>query len=208
MKTTRKLGFAVFGVLAVAATMASAAQAGQFTAGAYPATITGSAVGSHELKTQLGTMQCAPTLHGELAAASSELTLTPAYGTTCGIGGKEVHVNNNGCDYRPHAGTTVEADVVAGSMDIICPTGNKMDFEITSMPVCHLTIPTQTGLGTLTYTDRTAAKDVDLDFGLEGLTYELDFGCSVVGAFANGTYEGTSTLRADHEGAGTPFTVD
>jgi hypothetical protein len=207
-RTIKTLGMAVLAVLAIGAIAASAAQAGAFTAAGYPATITGSAVGSHELGTELGVLKCGPTFHGELAAASAELTLTPNYGTSCSIGGKEVHVNNNGCDYLLHAAATVEADVVSGSMDVKCPAGNKMDFEITSMPTCHLTVPAQAGLGTLTYTNRTAAKDVDLDFKIEGLFYELDFGCAVVGGFANGTYKGTSTLKADHEGAATSFGVD
>jgi hypothetical protein len=93
-------------------------------------------------------------------------------------------------------------------MDIVCPEGNAMDFDITSMPICHLTIPGQAGLSALTYTNRTMAKDVDVDFSIGELAYRLDNNCAVVGNYANGTYGGTSTLKADHEGAGTSFGVD
>ena len=202
------LGLIALTALASAAMAASAAQAGTFTAGAYPATITGSsAAASHEFITQLGVMKCAPTFDSKLEAAAATLTVVPNYGTSCKLGEKLVHVTNNGCDFRWNAGGTVEEDVVNGSMDIACPD-NKIDFEVTSEPVCHLTVPAQNGLGTLVYTNNTAAEDVVLHFGLEGIFYELDNGCPEVGAFANGVYKGTSTLKADHEAAATSFEVD
>lgn len=203
----KSLGLAVLTVLAVSAVSASAAQAGEFTAAEYPAQITGQNVNVHALTTELGVMACGLKLNGELAAASEDLTLTPTYATSCEIGGIEVHVSNNGCDYLFHAGSTLGMDEVEGSWDIKCPAGNKMDFEITSMATCHLTIPEQLGLGEVTYTTRTMAKDVDLDLSVEGLSYELSANCPVSGAFANGSYFGTTTLKADHGGAGTAFGV-
>lgn len=207
----KSLGLAVLAVAAIGAVGASAAQAGQFTAAAYPATITGLQVGPHELTTELGVMECGAKFHGELAAASEDLTLTPTYGTSCQIGGLQVHVNTNGCDYLFHAGNTLGMDEVEGSWDIKCPEGNVIDFEITGAMVnCHLGIPEQLGLGEITYTDKTNAmpKDVDVDFNVEGLVYELGNNCPVVGEFANGTYAGRSTLRADNEGMPTGFTVE
>jgi hypothetical protein len=204
----RLLGLAVLALVATGAISATGAQAGLFTAGAYPATITGSSVGAHILHTEIGNMACAPTFHGVLEGPAEELTLVPTYGTSCEIGMKEVHVTNNGCDFKIHAGNTLEEDAVAGTMDIVCPEGNAMDFEITSNPICHLTIPGQAGLSALTYTNRTMAKDVDVDFSIGELVYRLDNNCSVVGNFANGTYGGTSTLKADNGGAATSFGVD
>lgn len=204
----RIVGLALLAIAAANAAVASGARAGEFTAGEYAATITGtSAAASHEFITQLGVMKCAPTFDSKLEAASGTLTVVPNYGTSCGIGGKQVHVTNNGCDFRWHAGATKEMDAVGGSMDIVCPD-NKIDFEITSEPVCHLTVPAQNELGSLLYTNNTEAEDVVMHFGLEGIFYELDNGCAVVGAFANGVYKGTSTLTADHGGAGTSFQVD
>lgn len=205
------LGLAVLALSAIGALSASAAQAGQFTAAAFPATVTGIQVGPHELTTELGVMECGAKFDGELAEASPDLTLTAAYETSCEIGGLEVHVTMNGCDYLFHAGNTLGMDEVEGSWDIKCPEGNKIDFEITGvMMVCHLGIPEQLGLGEVTYTDRTMAmpKDVDLDFNVEGLVYELGPNCPVAGEFANGTYAGRSTLRADNEGMPVGFVVD
>ncbi len=208
----KSLGLAVLAVFAIGGLSAAAAQAGQFTAAQYPATVTGIQVGPHELTTELGLMECGAKFDGELAAASENLTLVPVYGTSCEIGGLPVHVTTNGCDYLFHAGNTLGMDEVEGSWDIKCPEGNKIDFEITGMMmmVCHLAIPEQLGLGEVTYTDKTMAmpKDVDADFNVEGLVYELGNNCPVAGAFANGTYVGRSTLKADNEAMPTGFTVD
>ena len=198
---------ALLAVMATSAVAATGAQAGFFTPAAFPATIKGTPVGVHELITNIGLMTCAPTLHGKVIEVSSEMTIAPAYGTSCTINGKEVHVNNNGCDFRMHAGNTLEADEVAGSMDVVCPAGSAMDFEITTNPVCHLAIPGQAGLGSLTYTNRTAAKDVDVDFNLGGILYHLGNNCVGSGTYANGIYEGTSTLQAEVAGMGIQFAV-
>ncbi|HEY8502878.1 MAG TPA: hypothetical protein VIL21_09340 [Solirubrobacterales bacterium] len=207
-RTIKVLALSALALVAISAVSATGAQAGTFTAGAYPATITGSsAAGSHEFITQLGVMKCAPTFDSKMEAEAATLTVVPNYGTSCKLGEKLVHVTNNECDFRWNAGATVEMDVVKGSMEIACPD-NKIDFEITSEPVCHLTVPAQNGLGSLLYTNNTEAEDVTLHFGLEGIFYELDNGCPEVGAFANGVYKGTSTLKADAGGAGTSFQVD
>ncbi|HET9591425.1 MAG TPA: hypothetical protein VFP17_00790 [Solirubrobacterales bacterium] len=204
----RLLGLAVLALVATGAVSASGAQAGLFTAGAFPATITGSIVAPHELGTDLGTMECEPTLDGELAAAVEELTLTPIYGNTCHLGMKEVDVNNNGCDFVVHATATAGENAVEGKLDIVCPENNAMDFQVTSNPVCHLTVPAQANLGTLTYTNHPMAKDVDLDFNIVELVYRLDNNCPFAGNHANGIYRGVSTLKADHGGAETSFGVD
>ncbi|HEX6780686.1 MAG TPA: hypothetical protein VF125_01510 [Solirubrobacterales bacterium] len=203
------MALSALALVTLGAVGATGAQAGIFTAGSYPATITGSsAAAAHEFTTQLGVMKCAPTFHSKLEAAVVTMTVAPTYGTSCKIGENQVHVKNNGCDFAWHAGETGEMDEVGGSMDILCPD-TKIDFEITSEPVCHLTVPAQMGLGSLLFTNNTEAEDVILHFGLEGISYVLDNGCPVVGAFANGVYKGTSTLKADAEGgAATYFRVD
>ena len=212
MKTSRKPRAAILALLAfcaVAALGPAQSQAGVFEAAEYPATITGQHInGPHEFTTELGLMGCKPRFHGVLAAASAGLTIAAFYETECSIAGNEVHVNMNGCDFRFNAGNTLEMDEVEGSLDIKCPAGNEIDFEITSMVICHLTVPEQLGLTDVTFTDRTMLKDVEADFDIEGLSYELDNGCPMVGAFENGTYVGESTLKADHEGMGTAFKVD
>lgn len=206
LRTIKLSALAALALIAIGAVSATGAQAGTFTAAAYPATITGQNVGgTHQFSTEVGVMNCNVKFHGELAAASSELTLTPTY--TCGIAGLEVDVNMNGCNYVFHAGETMAMDEVGGSMDILCPEEAEIDFEITAMMTCHLTVGEQLGLEAITYTDRTMARDVDADMSLGGIAYGLDAGCPVMGTFANGTYGGTTTLASDNAGVDA-FTVD
>lgn len=205
----RLLGLALLAVVAGGSAVATGAQAGVFTAGAYPATLTGQTVGGpHTLKTELGAMGCEPKFHGEQAAASPEITLSLLYGTSCGIGGFPVHFIPNGCDYQLHAGATLFEDAVAGFMDVKCPAGKRINIEITSFPICRITIPEQFALAAITYTNRTLAKDVDVDFNVLGLEYELDAGCPVVGFFTTGEYTGTTTLTTDNAGVPVPNAVD
>jgi hypothetical protein len=208
-RTIKLLALSALALLAISA-VATSAQAGTFTASTYPANVYGTNMVPHKLKTNLGTMECAPFLEGQLAAASETLTMTPAYATQCSLGETEVHVKVNGCDFLLHAGEETGEHSVAGSMDILCPVGRAIDFEITSEPICHLTLPAQTGLNSLSFTDRTAPKDVDLHFGLESLVYRLDEGCPGAGNYNNGSYgSGTTTMVAAKQGGMViPFMVD
>ncbi|HKO39113.1 MAG TPA: hypothetical protein VJU14_12170 [Solirubrobacterales bacterium] len=212
MKNARKLkaiGLAVLALLAVGALSAPAAQAGEFETGVFPATITGQQInGPHEITTELGVMACGLGLEGELTEASEELTLTPEF-QNCMIAGNPVDVVNNGCDFRFNAGATLAMDTVEGSLDLICPGGGKFTFGVTIGGVvqCVMKVPEQLGLGEVTYIDTTMAGHVDIEFNIEGFSYELGPNCPVAGAFANGEYAGESTLRAHSEEMQTPFRV-
>jgi hypothetical protein len=209
MKTSRKLraaGLALLALCAVAAFGPAQAQAGEFTAGEYPATVTGQDIGVHQFTTEVGVMICNVGFHGLMEEASSTLTITPKY-SNCEIAGIETDVNTNGCDFRFHAGNTLGEHEVSGSMDIECPEGSVIDFGITSMMGCHLTVPAQNGLGAVKYTNQTMPTDADFDFNIEGIVYKLDPGCPAAGVHANGEYFGTSTVKADHGMFGTGFGV-
>jgi hypothetical protein len=203
----KAVGLALLAVFVTAAVTATAAQGGTFTAGQYPATVTGTNQVPHKLVTELGVIECAPVFHGKLEAASETLTWEPGYGP-CELGAKEVDVDLNGCDYLLHAGETLGAGKVGGTMDILCPEGAAIDFEVTSMPVCHLIIGEQLGLSALTFTN--LGGDVNVHFGLTELDYTLDLGCPEVGVFTNGTYGGGTTTMVGFKGPGmqTAFGVD
>jgi hypothetical protein len=206
IRTIKLLALSALALVAIGAVSATSAQAGTFTAANYPATITGQNVGLHELTTELGVMECETKLHGEMEEDSGDLTMRPNFGTSCEVEGLEVHVKTNECHFLFHAGGTLAMDEVEGSMDVKCPEGAEIEFAITSMVTCHMAIPEQVGLGDVTYTDKTMARDVDVDLDLEGLQYELGLNCPVFGAF-EGSYAGTTTLASDNEGVDA-FTVD
>ena len=96
----KTLGVAFFAVLALAAVMASAASAKNYTASSYPTTGTAtSAVGNDKLTTEGGTAECQSHYQGTLAATSSQLTLTPTYTNCKAFGFLNATVHTNGCDF-------------------------------------------------------------------------------------------------------------
>ncbi|HKH63934.1 MAG TPA: hypothetical protein VKA35_00565 [Solirubrobacterales bacterium] len=210
MKTARKLralSLSLLALLCLGVISASAAQAGEFKAGVYPATVTGQNInGPHEITTELGLMGCGVNFTGELIEESEELTLTPTF-VGCMIAGNPVDVVNNGCDFRLNAGATLAMDTVEGALDVICPGGGKITFGVTvgGMVTCVMKVPEQLGLGEVTYQDTTMAGHVDVEFNIEGMAYELGANCPVAGAFENGEYAGESTLRAHNGGMATPL---
>ena len=224
LRQLKLLGFALLALVATSAAAAPGAQAGTLTAGAYPATITQTSVAFNFFKTSYGLMTCWPSFHGELTEASEELTLTPTFKplpvilTSCEQGGKVTHLNTNGCDFRVRAGEEVEEDVVAGTLDIVCPEGKMLDFEITGFsPACHLTVPPQENLtgvpggfpaaNGIFIADKTP-NSVHVSINPGGIRYILSGGCPLTGEFTNGVYVGGATLIAKSGGMETTFSVD
>lgn len=210
MKTSdqiRLLGLALLALVATSAATATGAQAGTFTAGAYPATIHGKT--SHQFAFALGLMECTVSYHGELAAASEEVTVTPSY-ESCKHFGGSVDVAVNGCDTRLHAGKEIEAGFI-GTMDIVCPEGKAIDFNLTARPGCHLTIPSQEGLIGPVLTN--FPTQVDFDFNGGEATwmepnYVLDSGCTAPGEYEGLRITGGIPLKAEHEGTETTIKVE
>ena len=102
IRTIKLSAISALVLVALGALGASGAQAGEFTAGKYPATVIGTNNVIHKITTNIGVMECAPVLHATQAAAAEELTFSLGYGP-CTLGAKEVHVDVNECDYRAHA---------------------------------------------------------------------------------------------------------
>jgi hypothetical protein len=195
-----KLGLVL--ALALCGIGAQAAQAGEFTAEAYPATVTGNQITKHTFKFEAGTVECVTVkFHGTLEAASEMLTLGATY-ENCATpnGGAAVGINMNGCDYEFNAGETVEADKVKGTLDIVCPAGKEIEIKEAANG-CTVKIPSQNGLSQLTYTDHTIARDFDVDIGITGMSYTQNANCAGgMGTFANGEYGGSSTMTGEKEG--------
>ncbi len=103
-------------------------------------------------------------------------------------------------------------------MDIVCPEGKSIEYEITtSSYVCQLTVPPQENLAGVPGSNPTAngirltnqtPNSVHLQINPGGIRYILDTGCPITGEFANGVYSGSAPLTATSEGEGTSFSVD
>lgn len=144
-------------VLALSALNASLAQAAQFTANAYPTTVTAaSPLGNGEIVSEAGTLECAEHYVGTLSGASSSITLTPTFTNCTAYGFSEAAVDVNGCEFVVH---------VTGGVDLNCPSGKVLEF--TAHCVWH--IPAQTGLKWVTLTNQ--GSHVNMSLNLSNLTY-------------------------------------
>ncbi len=192
-------GLALIAVIATGAVGASAAQAGEFTADEYPATITGSQTAKHEFKFQTGTVVCAKAaFDGTLEEASETLTVKADY-KECKTPNGGVNVKMNSCDFLLHAGETLENGRVDGSLDVQCnEAGDEIEF-VEPANGCTIKVPAQESLGTIVYTNKEMAKDFEMDIGLTEMTYTQNEKCNMKGTFEDGQYLGKSTMLGDEE---------
>ncbi|HWM64105.1 MAG TPA: hypothetical protein VNP96_08995 [Solirubrobacterales bacterium] len=187
--------FAIGGLVAPAAL----GQAGTFTASDYAATITGSQIGKNVLTTNAGKVECTHgTFHGAMADKSQTLTVTASY-SGCQLAGLFVTtIDMNGCDYRFKAGETEAGeDAYVGTVDIVCPGSNEI---VVTTSVCVIRIPSQNGLGVVTYETTAGEPDLDATLDVTGsLKYTIDSGCGPTGSgtFTNGSYVTAMTLFAE-----------
>lgn len=199
-------------VLGAAFTAATgSAQAANFTAGSYPATVFGEQAATPAPNTGIegGTVfgfekklmtECATaSFSGTLSAASSALTVAPTL-EGCRlfetIGGS---VNPNGCETRFHVGSG-SGDEFGGTMDIVCPGTNKI---VVNGGNCEVQIGSQNGLGAIVYLNETKSSPVSviLEFNVTGLTYTKTkdgIGCALsgTGTLSDGVVDGSATMTA------------
>jgi hypothetical protein len=210
MLKVKNLVLASTAVVAMSATMASAAHAGQFTAEAYPATMTGTQLTNHQFQFLGGAINCAASsFHGTLEAAAGALTTKATYAECATAGGAGIAINMTSCDYVLHAGETLENDRVDGSIDVQCAQGGDEIDIVEPATGCAIGIPAQQGLTTLVYTNHTVAKDFDIDMAVTEMEYTQNANCpGGEGVFFNGEYSGQITMTADFGGAGIGTKVD
>src|SRR5215208_2235908 len=105
----RGLGLACLALIATSALGASIAQAGEFTAEKYPATVTGTQSANHQFKFFGTTVNCPEAaFHGKLGAPQESLTVGAEYNGCSTPNGSAVVVKMTSCDYVFHADETLE----------------------------------------------------------------------------------------------------
>lgn len=192
-------GLALLALAAVSVVAASAAQAGEFTASEYPATVTGSQTSKHEFKFNTGTVVCAKaTFDGTLEKESETLTVTAEY-KECATPKGGVNVKMNSCDFLLHAGETIEMERVDGSLDVQCNVeGDEIEF-VEPATGCVVKVPAQNSLNTLVFTNKKMAGDYEMDIGLTKMKYTQNEKCKEQGVFEDGEYLGKSTMKGEEE---------
>jgi hypothetical protein len=215
IRNFKALGLAVVAVLAMSAVVASAAQAVEFKAGAYPAALTAKAEslangGSQKFVTTAGTVTCdtvtgTATLSGP---ASSILTTTITYtdsaleaegkkDTCTGPLGSQPVIEMNGCQYRFN---------VAGTVDIVCPESKTI--VVNGGGLCTVKIGSQTGLSKVTYTTITEGgiEKVTISPAVTNIKYSHSGLCGT-GSGTTGSYTGNVIVSGTNSGNPTNVTV-
>jgi hypothetical protein len=203
IRNFKALGVVVAAILAMSAVVASAAQAAEFKAGAYPAALTAKAEpppnGSQRLITTAGTVTCdtvtgTATLSGP---ASSVLTKSITYtdsalavegkkDTCTGPLGSQPVIEMHGCQYRFN---------VAGTVDIVCPAGEVI--VVNGGGLCTVEIGSQSGLSKVTYTNivEGGVERVTISPNITNISYKHHGLCGT-GSGTTGSYTGAVIVTA------------
>lgn len=205
MTKLRSLGLTLLASLALVACVGTAsASAAEINAEEYPVTISGGVSGgNHELIFAWNRVSCSTSnLSGNLTEATSTFDTTPTL-SGCNFGGGSSGAwNMNGCKYRFNIGS--------GTMDIVnCnpkPSwagGGEFPISV-SYTGCNLFIPSQTGIGPVTFEN--SGTGVNIVMKAWNLKYTAEgFSCPG-GSRSDGGYFGTWHIDAFFPG-GFPETL-
>jgi hypothetical protein len=202
MKRPVVISALVLGLLGIA----GSAQASEWHAASYPATVTTSqnAGGSHSWGLGGVTITCSGTqAHSKMTAASSTLTFTINF-ASCTSSSLTVSFSLNTCDLEADLGGT-ESGRFKSTLDIVCSAG---PFNIRfSWGTCEVLVPAQNGLGSA-YAENVSSEtgyDVLFEAGVTGMAYEVTkdgFLCplSGTGQKTGGTYTGNYGFFGESSG--------
>ncbi len=196
----RIFGAALVAALAMNAVAVSAASAKlyKFHSSLEHTILTGVQTTENSFEFDVGTVKCKKTsFEGTLAVkTTTTVTVSPAY-SECTFGGAAATVTVNNCDYLLHA-VTKEGSNYEGSLDIVCPAGSVMQFDV---PNCTITVFPQTGRKKVTYTKEGSAplRRVIVHFSVSEIEYEEHgTACEHPTVLTkNGTYNGSVTISGE-----------
>jgi|GEM_PF-1204185 len=170
-----------------------------FKGESYPVILSGSQIGEDVFTFNAGTVKCkSVTYTGFLPAESASLELTPSYGECTAFGFLGTMIDVNGCKYRFNSESVLAEDKASGSVDVVCPGGNKI---VITAPNCEVSVGNQNGLKTVNYTDTTTAlpkKDIDISVNTPALIYtqiSKGFPGCTNASFINGKWVGETTVK-------------
>lgn len=200
IRSIKALGLGLLAALAVSAVAAPTASANpKFHSEFAGIFLTGGQTGivANVLTTDLGEMKCnVVNFTGTQAPmTTTTMTLKPIY-DECQMAGENAVVTLNGCRYTFHLEEQTEP--VEARMGIECPMGQELEIDT---PECTITIPPQSPLKEVTFTNEGAGttRSVIADLNVSGLHYvEHGAGCaSQKQTTENGTYTGAITVKGE-----------
>jgi hypothetical protein len=163
---------------------------------------------SNAFDVQFGEVKCTTAkAHGTTAFTTTETTLTlaPTPGG-CTFGGVATTIHMNGCDYLHHV---TGGPPYQGTIDILCPAGQEI--TITGGTKCTVHIPSQTGIGPISYFNIGTGDTREITFNLSGaqnITYFQTHGSGAIGCTTltsnTGRFTGTTQITGETDNGGAP----
>lgn len=138
-----------------------------------------------------------PSGNGELSAAGSQLSERMSQNLSC-FWFSKFTLKTNGCSLTLSGVTSEPSEsgtVADGTGGISCPSGHEMEFI--DFYGCHVTIPSQSGLGSVHFKDlgAGATRSVTAEVALGKMKYTSSgAGCPKSGTYEDGSLEGTWSL--------------
>ncbi len=178
--------------LAVLFAHPSAASASGFISGFSPTKVTATSESSQTLTVSTGSVKCtSATLVATLEGyESTELkTSGVAYSGCTFLGSLPATVNMNGCGYGIRS---------SGGFDVLCPAGKQMTISSSG---CTISVPAQTSLGSLTYTNIESDTAFTVAIAITGIKYSYVGLLCGTGAATNGTYAGSLVAKGENAAA-------
>ncbi len=181
IRNTKVFGIAFGAVVAISMAASTAAQAMELHVGAGPsATITGTQTFTWQnnfkltvsgAETKCSNAQFEGTVQGgqkfPATTTAQELTVTPTY-SGCLTAGLSSQIVMNGCKYTITGVHFFTFSKTAWLDFTGCTSGKSIEIKLTG---CTVTVPQQTGLSHLTFSD--VFNEVEASLTVQGFTYEL-----------------------------------
>ena len=168
---TKRVAAVLTAVVAVSLLAASTSGAANFTASNYPTTLQGGALkGSGKFTSEAGSVECAAESSATLNGQSSTLSTTNTKVTSCSaFGFLTAEIKGEGCYGVVHLASG-SGDSYSGLGDLVCPAGAAV---VMTMGTCEVKTFPQTGLGSIQFTNETAAKRIAVKANVTGIAYTV-----------------------------------
>jgi hypothetical protein len=169
-----------------------------FEAESYPASATGSQIGTSQFTGAGGETHCEKaTLAASASTATTTVTATPSFANCVSAGIVTEAVNVNGCTYVLHAGAKIAAGKYGGTADVNCPAGKAIEFKSVG---CTVSIPAQSGLSGVEFVnDSSSGYKLRVNAAVSGIQLTVvkhNFLCPLTaGNYTNGKLTGSVMME-------------
>jgi hypothetical protein len=198
MKHLKTLGLAILAILAVSALSgAASASAAEFHASAVGLSLHGEQKSSHKFTVTGSSITCTTATFTGTTAALNTTTqkMHPSYSGCTAFGFVGATVKTEGCQYIFHTGT--------GTVDLEeCTNGGIVVEASSAFGKCVMDTPNQTGINNQSWTTEGESPNRDILSTSNATNVKVKVTTSTgicpltVGEHTNGTYTGTTTVKA------------